>query len=599
MMKHGLRLLAVAFVALGAFVTCSRPPLNPLDPNNPYTLGKAYVCQAQPCGIGQVKLSWNRINQPQVKGYCLYRYKPDSAPVAIADVDTNLYYDSHLAAGQKYIYYYRILWEDGREIQKSPEDTVTTFSSPTGFAVKGVTATNIELGWDSLNWLDNFRCCRIYRKQTGNFQLYDSTAANEYVDSSVQIGTTYYYQITAVAQDGTTSDTTAEVRATPGRTPPRIDSIVPANPTVPWGDSVTITCYAFDPDGDSMTYTWAALNGGIISGQGPSIVFTVPQDGQATHRVQVTVSDPYGMADSVVNVSSAAGWVCIDSSGPTLVASITYDTVRHVIVLFGGGTSQGDLNNTWEWDGQRWNEVATEGPSPRGSNVLVYDEARSDVLLFGGVDSYGDVYDETWVWDGSAWSQKQVSGPSARYNSACAYDDQRQRVVLFGGTGASSNVNNETWEWDGTQWSLRSTTGPCPRFGAAMAYEGFGKCVLFGGWSAWYGGSPLYDTWVWDGSTWTEADTTGPPARFLFSMAYDDSRDRVILYGGTQSLTTPRLWLNDTWEWDGTEWIEDLTGEALSARTMCMTYQQDRQRIVGYGGTNDVDFYNNLWVFYP
>ncbi|MCX6844461.1 MAG: hypothetical protein NTX53_19540, partial [candidate division WOR-3 bacterium] len=190
MMKCGLRLFAGAIVAFSVFVTCNRPPLNPLDPNNPYTLGKDYVCRAESCGIGRVKLSWDRIAQPQIKGYRVYRSRPGESPVAIGDADTNLYFDSQLAAGQKYVYYYRILWEDGREIHKSPEDTVTTFDSPAGFTVKNVTRTRIELGWDSLNWLDNFRTCRVYRKQAGDFQLYDSTTANEYVDTSVQEGTT-------------------------------------------------------------------------------------------------------------------------------------------------------------------------------------------------------------------------------------------------------------------------------------------------------------------------------------------------------------------------------------------------------------------------
>ncbi|MCX6844303.1 MAG: hypothetical protein NTX53_18745 [candidate division WOR-3 bacterium] len=588
-------LLTIALVPLA----CKRDPLNPLDPNNPYTLGTEYVCRAESCGIGRVKLSWDRIIQPQIKGYRVYRSKPGETPVAIGDADTSIYYDSHLAAGQKYVYYYRILWEDGREIHKSPEDTVTTFDAPPGLAVKNVSRTRIELGWDSLNWLDNFRCCRVYRKQAGDFQLYDSTTANEYVDTSVQEGTTYHYTIAAVASDSGASNSTGEVYATPGNTPPRIDSIVPANPVALWGDSVTITCYAFDNDGDSIHYDWAALDGGTISGGGQSIVFTVPQDSQATHRVRVTVSDSFGTGGvAVESVSSLVGWVRIDTSGPARIAPIAYDSKRRRIVLFGGANGPDYFNDTWEWDGQDWIMVATQGPSPRAFGVLVYDEARADVLLFGGIDSYGDTYDETWVWDGSAWSQKQVSGPSGRYHCACAYDSGRQRVVLFGGTGGSSDVYNETWEWDGGQWSLRSTTGPCPRFGAAMAYDkGSGKCVLFGGWTAWYGGSPLHDTWVWDGSTWTQVDTAGPPARFLFTMAYEGSRGRTVLFGGTQSLSMPRPWLNDTWEWDGHEWIQSSTSAAPSARLMEMTYQQDRQRIVAYGGTNDVDFYNDLWIY--
>jgi len=304
-----VKLALVLSVAIAASVccllSCKRDPLNPLDPSNPHTLGKEYACRADSSGIGRVKLTWNTIRQSEVSGYRIYRHKPGENPTAVADADSSPFFDSGLDRGQQYTYYYRIIWSDGREIHKSPEDGVTTFGAPTGLAVRTVARTRIELAWDDLRWLDNYGRCRIYRKHEADFVLYDSASASEYVDSNVQEGVTYYYKVEAVGSDGVVSNQSAETYATPGNSPPQIDSVMPPNPVALWGQSVTITCYAHDPDGDSISYAWEALNGGQISGEGATITFTVPQDSILMHPVRVTVSDGRGQgAPQTVNVLS-------------------------------------------------------------------------------------------------------------------------------------------------------------------------------------------------------------------------------------------------------------------------------------------------------
>ena len=43
----------------------------------------------------------------------------------------------------------------------------------------------------------------------------------------------------------------------------------------------------------------------------------------------------------------------------------------------------------------------------------------------------------------------------------------------------------------------------------------------------------------------------GPSPRAAFSMAYDLNAKKVVLFGGVTVWTAG---MNDTWEWDGTEW---------------------------------------------
>src|SRR5215831_5539300 len=53
--------------------------------------------------------------------------------------------------------------------------------------------------------------------------------------------------------------------------------------------------------------------------------------------------------------------------------------------------------------------------------------------------------------------------------------------------------------------------------------------------------------------TWTQVATTGPTARSGLAMTFDPGRHKVVLFGGYDVAFTR---LGDTWEWDGTAWLE-------------------------------------------
>src|SRR6185369_2919428 len=99
------------------------------------------------------------------------------------------------------------------------------------------------------------------------------------------------------------------------------------------------------------------------------------------------------------------------------------------------------------------------------------------------------------------------------------------------------------------------------RFGQALAYDAAReRVVLFGGsdTSGYFG-----DTWTWDGQQWTEEHpAVSPPARQNFAMTYDASRRMVIAFGGYGEAER----LDDTWGWDGTTWSPISTPHAPRAR---------------------------------
>lgn len=304
---RNIKSIRVLVILCALLTTCKdRLPLNPLDPENSSTKGKPYTLQAKIPGIGKVKLNWRRINQSQVKGYRVYRKINDGLPSAIADVTDTAYFDTHLQPHTAYSYFFRLIWKDGRELHQSPNATAVTFNAPTGFTMTKVSRDRVEMQWDDLHWLGNYAYCRIYRSIDFTFTIYDSTTSNRYEDTKVERGKIYRYKVIAVASDGCLSNFSDEVSVTAGNNAPVVSSFQLSQPITGWGETVTITCFAQDSDGDSIHYSWQALDGGNIDGARETITFQVPVDDLSSHRVIVTVFDDFSTGDSdTISVRSA------------------------------------------------------------------------------------------------------------------------------------------------------------------------------------------------------------------------------------------------------------------------------------------------------
>jgi hypothetical protein len=162
---------------------------------------------------------------------------------------------------------------------------------------------------------------------------------------------------------------------------------------------------------------------------------------------------------------------------------------------------------------------------------MAFDPIRRRIVLFGG-DSEGRLND-TWEWDGDEWVQQGDSGPSGRIHPAMAYDTGRSRLVLFGGAAEDVGLG-DTWEWDGTAWTEESDFGADPCAGAAMVFKG-SRSALFGGAAsiAAMGPQPFGRSWEWNGTHWTARQDMGPGGRVFHAMAFDESRSRVVLFGGS------------------------------------------------------------------
>src|SRR5206468_9767652 len=87
-------------------------------------------------------------------------------------------------------------------------------------------------------------------------------------------------------------------------------------------------------------------------------------------------------------------------------------------------------------------------PYPRAQASMAYDPIRKQVVLFGGTSDAGFLND-TWVWDGAQWSQMDPPiAPKARFGAAMVFDAATRLTTMFGGSPAP----NSTVVWKGTAW---------------------------------------------------------------------------------------------------------------------------------------------------
>ncbi|MBL8878836.1 MAG: hypothetical protein JNG88_06915 [Phycisphaerales bacterium] len=261
-----------------------------------------------------------------------------------------------------------------------------------------------------------------------------------------------------------------------------------------------------------------------------------------------------------------------------------YDVPRAKIVKY-GGFSYGDTgtpDDTWEWDGEEWEQIATPDPVAYAGQ-MIFDPIRQRCLLLGLQDRSSDdtlrVY--VWEWSDEEWVPLTNDGPEASHGFSAAYDHRRNTVLVVSWSGYEKNFA-ETWEWNGLDWQLRSNRGPLWREYAAISYDrARSTTVLFGGM---HNGSLLNDTWEWDGESWRQVDEgTGPTRRFGAVFAYDSIRQRTLLFGGSLD-SGYHFFSNEVWEWNGSAWQLHLVDGPPATMGSGFVFDEARDEFVMYGG---------------
>ena len=158
------------------------------------------------------------------------------------------------------------------------------------------------------------------------------------------------------------------------------------------------------------------------------------------------------------------------------------------------------------------------------------------------------------------------------------------------------------------KWQLLEPIhAPTPRSSAALAYDTQRlKAVLFGGTSEWTAETEwnnLGDTWEWNGSDWIEKfPVNSPSARRDALIVFDETRGVTVLFGGVfQKGRSDLEFRNDVWEWDGTEWTEKKPDLSPPARGSGIIYFDPvSQKVIIHGGyyineLGEAEFPEDMW----
>ena len=294
---------------------------------------------------------------------------------------------------------------------------------------------------------------------------------------------------------------------------------------------------------------------------------------------------------------------------PRLQAKMAFDEQARVGVLFGGrGLDDGATglvhanDETWVWIRDQWiQQFPATRPQARSAHSMTYDSQRGRVLLFGGrlesteLRGRFGLAGDTWAWKNGEWQQIDTgAAPPARYYADMTYDRARDRVLLFGGyhygaDGKTLETLHDTWEFDGETWTEVQATAAGPDVDKPLlAYHIARKETILVG----VDDELATATYRWDpsGKTWQSvAGETKPPCANEASLSYQTHNERLVFTGGVCGTSTGLI--DEVWEFDDATWTKiggTLNGLGMT-RTGGSAYAYDTvlHRLVRYGGTSN------------
>lgn len=297
--------------------------------------------------------------------------------------------------------------------------------------------------------------------------------------------------------------------------------------------------------------------------------------------------------------SSSSGWhqLAIQNRPRAVTASaVAYNSQTQKALLFGGVNSVLEnsawklqwYDETWEWDGEDWEQLSpVHVPPARGKHVMAYDAGRDRIVLFGG-SADKSLFNDTWEWDGTDWQLiKPKHSPPARCCHAISYDSARKQIVLYGGWDPThNNFFNDIWLWDGKDWKNILSKAPLMSGHFLVDFPAKNEVISVQTSNA--------GTWEWDGKKFVDLGIESPPSRSEVRAVYDPKNERLLLFGGMRD----KKFLDDTWAFDGNSWFQlHLPVSPLPRFGQVMFYDQKRNSVILFGGQQEKDPYymNDTW----
>jgi hypothetical protein len=303
--------------------------------------------------------------------------------------------------------------------------------------------------------------------------------------------------------------------------------------------------------------------------------------------------------------------------------SCIFDPVRNRVVLFGGASGAGDpLNDVWQLSlagSPEWTLITPGGAPPhaRFGHAALYDAPHDRMVVFNGAYPVGGSVvgiRDAWTLslDAPTWAPLAATGSAhpGGLGGSAVFDAQRGRALLFGGwTGNVTSVYNDVWSVSldaAPQWSQAWVTH-APRATGRLWHSGVrdpvrNRMIVFGGLSNWLGEPTPYlqDTWTVDlgaTTTWNAVSPSGTPpsGRYGHSAIYDPVRDRMVIFGGTNTAPlgdVPVLSFAGTPAW-GEIQVRGVVPNPRHGHTAI--YDPIRDQMVVFGGVGAILF-DDAWT---
>lgn len=238
--------------------------------------------------------------------------------------------------------------------------------------------------------------------------------------------------------------------------------------------------------------------------------------------------------------------------------------------------------DTWAWNGESWRHVAPprDWYEAREGAVLGFDPISMRLMGFSGSES-----DASMRWNGFNWNLSyNSSGLPPFYLAGTTTHHGMQRLLLWG-IRYSGYTDRHFYGWTGTNWELIGDLPGSDPDGVAVTYDSARDRLV-----ACVQAPPFIETWEWDQTSWTLKSTSGPSDRRHPALWYDAAQQKVVLFGGSRSVYDgfggyTSIYLNDTWEWNGTSWSQRFFSSMPSPRSSSSVgYDTSRQVGVLIGG---------------
>jgi hypothetical protein len=249
--------------------------------------------------------------------------------------------------------------------------------------------------------------------------------------------------------------------------------------------------------------------------------------------------------------------------------------------------------------GGEWVSIGMPAPAT-GRIYAAVHEAEQRVLIISDQEApaYWDYASATWA------AADQGDVPSPRMFPAITYDAINRRILVYGGIvfGGSSNPVADVYAWDGMSWVQLDDAASGPRAGHRMAYvPSGGRILVHGGVELGnpFGGRAVRSTWTIEpDGTWQDVGAMLPDDVAIAGMAYDETRDTLVVAGGTRVSPGGYGLSDDVWELRGSQWNLAVAATPVGPRVLCsLEYSPERGGLLLYGSEHAG--WNDLWLYRP